>query len=245
MKKVIVLPAYNAEKTLEVTIRNIPDIKNYHLILVDDCSRDNTFNISQKLGIETYKTDRNRGYGGNQKLCYRKALEAGADIVIMLHPDWQYDPRVIPLMCSLIENGICDVVLGNRIRTRRESLRGGMPAYKYFSNRFLTIIENLITGQNLGEWHSGLRAYSKKVLQTINWEANSDDFVFDTQFLFQCVEAGFRIGDIPVPVKYFEEASSINFRRSIVYGSLTLLICLQYMLNKTSIVRFSIFNAKR
>jgi len=232
MKKIIVLPAYNAEKTLEITFRNIPNPENYEFILVDDCSTDRTIEVSNRLNIETYKTPKNLGYGGNQKICYKKALEKGADIIIMLHPDYQYDPRVVSVMCWLIECGICDVVLGNRVRTREEALSGGMPLYKYLSNRFLTIIENIITGQNLGEWHSGLRAYSAKVLRTINWENNSDDFVFDTQFLFQCVNAGFKIGDIPVPVKYFEEASSINFRRSLNYGFLTLFVGLIYLFHK-------------
>jgi glycosyltransferase involved in cell wall biosynthesis len=232
MKKVIVLPAYNAEKTLEITFKSIPNPENYEFILVDDCSTDRTVEISKKLGIETYKTPKNLGYGGNQKICYKKALEKGADIIIMLHPDYQYDPRVVPVMCWLIECGICDVVLGNRIRTRKEAISSGMPLYKYLSNRFLTIVENIITGQNLGEWHSGLRAYSSKVLKTINWEKNSNDFVFDTQFLFQCVNAGFKIGDVPVPVKYFDEASSINFKRSLKYGFLTLFVGLLYILNK-------------
>lgn len=241
MKKVIVLPAYNAEKTIELTIKNIPQVWNYHLIVVDDCSSDNTYNIAKKLGIEVYKTDKNRGYGANQKVCYQKALEKGADIVVMLHPDYQYDPRVIPFMCGLIEIGICDVVLGNRIRTRKEALEGGMPLYKYFANRFLTIIDNIITGQNLGEWHSGLRAYSRKVLERINWMANSDDFVFDTQFLFQCVNAGFRIGDVPVSVRYFKEASQIGFKRSIVYGVSSLIVSFMYLINKAGFFEFDIF----
>lgn len=241
MKNVIVMPAYNASKTLETTINSIPELKNYSLILVDDCSSDGTFELSKSLGIESYKTEKNLGYGGNQKLCYKKAMEKGAEIVIMLHPDYQYDPRVIPVMVKIIEDGICDVVLGNRIRTRQEALAGGMPVYKYISNRFLTVIENIVAGENLGEWHSGLRAYSSKVLKNINWEKNSDDFVFDTQFLFQCVNAGFRIGDIPVPVKYFEEASSINFSRSLKYGFSTLGIAAQYLLNMANLGRQEIF----
>jgi glycosyltransferase involved in cell wall biosynthesis len=244
-KKIIVLPAYNAEKTLEKTINSIPNRDEYELIVVDDCSKDNTYELSKKLGFETYKTDRNRGYGGNQKLCYKKALEKNADIVIMLHPDYQYDPRAVPLMSALIEDDICDVVLGNRIRSRMESLRGGMPLYKYISNRFLTIIENLFTGQNLGEWHSGLRAYSRKVLETINWSENSDDFIFDTQFLFQCVNAKFRIGDIPVPVKYFSEASSINFIKSMKYGFLTLCVVFLYIIDFFGIYKFKIFKLKK
>jgi len=235
MKKVIVLPAYNASKTLEKTINSIPDRNDYEIILVDDCSKDNTLEIAKKLGIETYKTPKNLGYGGNQKLCYTRALEKNPDIVVMLHPDYQYEPRAVGIMCKLIEYGICDVVLGNRIRTRKESLEGGMPFYKYISNRFLTVVENVIAGQNLGEWHSGLRAYSSRVLKTINWEKNSDDFVFDTQFLFQCVNEGFKIGDIPVPVKYFEEASSINFTRSLNYGFSTLYVGFLYILNKIGV----------
>jgi len=235
MKKVIVLPAYNAEKTLEKTIYSIPQREEYEIILVDDCSQDNTFELAKKLGIEAYKLPKNSGYGANQKLCYKKALEKNADIVVLLHPDYQYDPRVVPLMCKLIEYGICDVVLGNRIRTRKEALDGGMPLYKYISNRFLTIIENTITGQNLGEWHSGLRAYSSKVLKTINWQENSDDFAFDIQFLFQCVNAGFKIGDIPVPARYFEEASTINFKRSLKYGFFNLYTALLYILSKIGI----------
>lgn len=210
MKRVVVLPGYNVEKTLEMTVRSIPNIENYHLIFVDDGSTDNTYNVALNLGIETYRLEKNSGYGANQKVCYKKALDKGADIIIMLHPDYQYEPKVIPIMHSLIEEGICDVVLGNRIRTRKESIEGGMPVYKYISNRVLTIFENLVSGQNLGEWHSGLRAYSSRVLRTINWENNSDDFAFDSEFLFQCVNAGFKIGDIPVPVKYFKEASSID-----------------------------------
>ena len=238
------MPAYNAEKTLETTVNNIPGREKYDLILVDDCSTDDTLAIAKRLGLETYKTEKNLGYGGNQKLCYKKALEKGAEIVIMLHPDYQYEPKVIPLMAGIIEQGVCDVVLGNRIRTRREALEGGMPVYKYVSNRFLTAAENVIAGQNLGEWHSGLRAYSSRVLKTINWETNSDDFVFDTQFLFQCVNAGFRIGDIPVPVKYFEEASSINFSRSLKYGLSTLGVAGRYFLHSSGLLKSALFEAK-
>lgn len=244
MKRVIVLPAYNAEKTLEITVKSIPEVYKYDIILVDDCSTDNTFDLAKKLGLEVYKTDKNSGYGANQKICYQKALERGADIVVMLHPDYQYDPKVVPFMCGLIEIGICDVVLGNRIRTRKEALKGGMPLYKYVSNRFLTMIENVVSGQNLGEWHSGLRAYSRNVLETINWKANSDDFVFDTQFMFQCVNAGFRIGDIPVPVKYFDEASQIDFRRSVVYGFSSLFVAFQYLIKKVGFFESEIFRIK-
>jgi glycosyltransferase involved in cell wall biosynthesis len=163
----------------------------------------------------------NRGYGGNQKTCYREALARGADVVVMIHPDYQYDSRVIPHAVGFIELGICDVVLGSRIRSREEALRGGMPVWKYVSNRCLTAFENFMLGQNLGDFHSGFRVYRREVLETIPFEKNSDDFVFDTQFLVQAVHCGFRLGDIPVPVRYFREASSINFKRSLRYGLTT------------------------
>jgi glycosyltransferase involved in cell wall biosynthesis len=235
MKVIAVLPAYNAEKTLERTIADIPKGSVDEIILVDDRSKDGTVALSRKLGLTTIVHEKNLGYGGNQKTCYREALKRGADIVIMIHPDYQYDARLTPYMTGLIKTGVCDVVLGNRIRTRWEALDGGMPAYKYFFNRMLTIIENLATGQNLGEWHSGLRAYSRKVLETIPWELNSDDFVFDQQFLIQAAAAKFRLGDIPVAARYFPEASSINFRRSVVYGLSTLVLLGQFGMHKRGI----------
>ncbi|MFA5161260.1 MAG: glycosyltransferase family 2 protein [Elusimicrobiales bacterium] len=216
MKTVVVLPAYNAAKTLERTVKALPPVDE--IILVDDCSSDGTYELASGLGIQAFRHDKNRGYGANQKTCYAHALEAGADVVVMVHPDYQYDPRVVSIMTELIRLDICDIVLGNRIRSRDEALKGGMPLYKYIANRCLTIVENLATGQNLGEWHSGLRAYSRKALEAADWRGNSDDFVFDAQMLLKAVGAGLRIGDIPVPAKYFAEASSINFRRSVKYG---------------------------
>lgn len=219
---VAVMPAYNAAATLRQTVQDIPQGSVDELILVDDCSRDNTVEIARDLGLTVITHEKNLGYGGNQKTCYRRALEAGADIVVMIHPDYQYDSRVTPVAVEIIRLGICDVVLGSRIRTRQEALSGGMPLYKYLGNRMLTILENISLGQNLGEWHSGFRAYRREVLETIPFERNSNDFVFDSQFLVQAVHFGFKLGDVPVPVRYFEEASSIGFRRSVRYGLTTL-----------------------
>ncbi len=244
-KVIAVLPAYNAVKTLEKTIADIPPGAVSEIILVDDCSKDKTVELSRKLGLTTILHENNLGYGGNQKTCYREALKRGADIVIMIHPDYQYDARLTPILTSLISTGTCDVVLGNRIRTRREALAGGMPAYKYVFNRMLTILENIITGQNMGEWHSGLRAYSREVLETIRWEDNSDDFVFDQQFLLQSASCRFRLGDVPVAARYFPEASSINFRRSMVYGLSTLWLLVQYILHRSRLVRFKFLTPKR
>ena len=251
MKLSIIIPVYNEEKTLLKLLKkveevNLPSFKGKiiekEIILVDDCSKDRTVEVTRNLGLKVIVHEKNTGYGGNQKTCYTEALKNDADIIIMLHPDYQYDARVIPSLVSFIKDGICDVMLGNRIRTRKEAISGGMPLYKYFANRFLTIFENLILGQNLGEWHSGLRAYSKKVLQTIPWRNNSDDFVFDQQFLIQCAYFGFRIGDIPVPAKYFEEASSINFIRSIKYGIETLLTIAKLFLHKFGLTKCSLFS---
>ncbi len=243
-KIVAVLPAYNAEKTLERTLKDIPAGSVDEIILVDDCSKDGTVALARKLGLTVVVHENNKGYGGNQKTCYAEALKRGADIVIMIHPDYQYDARLAPILAGLIERDVCDVVLGNRIRTRREALEGGMPLYKYFFNRMLTIIENFATGQNLGEWHSGLRAYSAKVLNTIPWEKNSDDFVFDQQFLIQAAACRFRLGDVPVAARYFEEASSINFRRSVVYGLSTLWLLAQFFLHQSRVVRLELLTAK-
>ncbi len=231
------MPAYNAEKTLEKTIKDIPKGTVDEIVLVDDCSKDGTVALAKKLGLTVIVHERNLGYGGNQKTCYREALKRGAEIVVMIHPDYQYDARLTPIITGLISNNICDVVLGNRIRTRWEALDGGMPVYKYFANRFLTILENSITGQNLGEWHSGLRAYSRKVLETVPWELNSDDFVFDQQFLIQAAACHFKIGDVPVAARYFAEASSINFRRSMIYGLSTLGVLAQFQLHRMGIFR--------
>ena len=245
MKIVAVLPAYNAEKTLEKTIRDIPTGSVSEIILVDDGSKDGTVELSRKLGLITIVHDRNRGYGGNQKTCYGEALKRGADIVVMIHPDYQYDARLTPIMTGLISAGICDVVLGNRIRTRWEALKGGMPFYKYVFNRMLTAFENSATGQNLGEWHSGLRAYSREVLETIPWELNSDDFVFDQQFLIQAAACRFRLGDVPVAARYFPEASSINFRRSVVYGLSTLVLLARFLLHRLGLLRCALLIPKQ
>lgn len=245
LKKIVVFPAYNAEKTLEKTVHDIPPGTFDEMILVDDCSLDRTYEIAVKLGINAFRHEKNKGYGANQKTCYKIALEHGADIVVMIHPDYQYDPRMTTILVEIIEKNICDVVLGNRIRTRSEALNGGMPFYKYISNRFLTIVENFVTGQNMGEWHSGLRAYSRRVLETVRWKLNSDDFVFDAQFLAECAFLGFRIGDIPVPAKYFKEASSIHFARGIVYGLSSLSLMGEFIINKTGLVKTARFSAKQ
>lgn len=228
-KVVVVLPAYNAQQTLERTIRDIPPGVVDELILVDDCSQDQTVSLAESLGLIVFRHPQNLGYGGNQKTCYREALARGADIVVMLHPDYQYDPKLIKHFVSFISEGYFDVMLGSRIRTRREALAGGMPQYKYVANRVLTLIENLVTGHNLSEWHTGMRAFSRQVLESIPYQTNSDDFVFDTQMLFQVVEARFKIGEIPVPVRYFPEASSINWFRSIQYGLATLRVAAGYL----------------
>lgn len=238
------MPAYNAERTLVRTVTDIPHGSVDQIILVDDCSRDNTVSLATSLGLDVVRHERNTGYGGNQKTCYRLALDAGADIVVMIHPDYQYDSRLVPYLTGLIRDNVCDVVCGNRVRTRREALDGGMPTYKYISNRFLTVIENALMGQNLGEWHSGLRAYSRTVLETIPWERNSDDFVFDCQFLVQAAAFGFRLGDIPVPARYFEEASSINFRRSVRYGLESLCTIGQYYLHHVGLWRSQLFERR-
>ena len=231
-KIIAVLPAYNAEKTLAATIADFPVGCVDEILLVDDGSKDNTVAIAREMGLTVIVHEKNTGYGGNQKTCYKYCLEHGADVVVMIHPDYQYDARVIPHAVGMIELGICDVILGNRVRSRAEALKCGMPWWKYISNRGLTAFENFFLGQNLGEFHSGFRVYRRNVLETIPFERNSDDFVFDTQFLVQAVHFGFRLGDIPVPVRYFDEASQINFRRSTKYGLQTLTTVGRYWLNK-------------
>lgn len=221
-RTIVVMPAYNAEATLERTVNDLPKDYVDEVIVVDDQSKDGTVAEAERLGLTVFRHEKNLGYGGNQKTCYTQALARGADYVVMIHPDYQYDARIIPAAINILELGICDVVLGNRIRTRREALQGGMPKAKYFANRGLTILENLLSGQNLGEWHSGLRAYNRRVLETVPFQRNSDDFVFDSQFLVQCVHLGFKLGDVPVPVRYFDEASSISLWRSTTYALQTL-----------------------
>jgi glycosyltransferase involved in cell wall biosynthesis len=240
-KIIAVMPAYNAESTLAATLADVPVGSVDEVILVDDGSKDRTVQVAREMGLTVIEHPENRGYGGNQKTCYKHALERGADIVVMIHPDYQYDSRVIPHAVGIIELGICDVVLGSRIRSRQEALDGGMPKYKYISNRFLTAFENFTLGQNLGDFHSGFRVYRREVLERVPFERNSDDFVFDTQFLVQAVACGFRLGDIPVPVRYFPEASSINFKRSLKYGFNTLAVVGTYWMHKLGIRRSSLF----
>ncbi len=244
-KIIVVMPAYNAANTLERCHADIPREFVDEILVVDDCSRDDTCTVARRLPVTLIEHEHNVGYGGNQKTCYRWALEHGADYVIMIHADYQYDARAIPIAVGLLRLGICDVILGNRIRTRREALAGGMPWVKYLANRGLTVLENLLSGQNLGEWHSGFRAYTRKVLETVPFGDNSDDFVFDSQFLVQCVHFGFKLGDIPVPVRYFDEASSIDLRRSAVYAILTLRTFLQWHLHRVGIRHDALFELAR
>lgn len=240
-KVVIVMPAYNAASTLEKTVGDIPEGIVDEIILVDDASKDNTVEIARKLGLRTFTHSENKGYGGNQKTCYTEVLKTDADIIVMVHPDYQYDSRLIAYMIKPLEEGLYDVMLGSRIRTREEVLAGGMPFYKYISNRFLTIVENIILGQNLSEYHTGFRAYTRQVVETIPWNLNSDDFVFDTEFLIESVAFGFKIGETHVPARYFKEASSINFRRSVVYGISTLWTLVKFILHKWKITKYKIF----
>ncbi len=241
-KIVVVLPAYNAAKTLEQTYNEIPfDIVD-DVVLVDDASKDDTAEVGRKLGIKhVIKHDNNKGYGGNQKTCYRKALEIGADIVIMLHPDYQYTPKLIPSISWIIANGLYPVVLASRI-LGKGALKGGMPVYKYIANRILTLVQNWLVGQKLSEYHTGYRAFSAEVLRNLNLEANSDDFVFDNQMLSQIIFKGYEIGEVTCPTKYFEEASSINFRRSSIYGIGVLVTSLKHRLQKMGLAKFDIYN---
>lgn len=216
-KVIVVLPAYNAEKTLEKTIREVPPGLVDEFLLVDDASQDGTASEAERLGVPCIVHPHNRGYGGNQKTCYTEALRRGADIVVMLHPDYQYSPRLVGAMTWLVGSGEFDVVLGSRI-LGTGALKGGMPLYKYVSNRVLTAVENILLGVKLSEYHTGYRAFSRRVLETLPLNEASDDFVFDNQMLAQAVAFDFRIGEISCPTKYFPEASSINFRRSVVYG---------------------------
>jgi len=242
-KVVVVLPAYNAAKTLEATYNEIPHDIVDEIILVDDASVDNTIEIAKKLDINTYVHLDNKGYGGNQKTCYREALKKGADVVVMLHPDYQYTPKLLTALASMVAVGEFDIVLASRI-IGKGALKGGMPLYKYLSNRFLTLIENLLINQKLSEYHTGYRAFSREVLEKLPIEENSDDFVFDNEILVQAVYFGFRIGEISCPTKYFEEASSINFRRSVVYGIGVLVTALKYFFQKIGLGNFPIFNEK-
>ncbi|MEM7572837.1 MAG: glycosyltransferase family 2 protein [Bacteroidota bacterium] len=241
-KVVVVLPAYNAALTLEKTYREIPFDLVDEVILCDDASKDKTSELARSLGIEhVIVHENNRGYGANQKSLYRKALEVGADIVIMLHPDYQYTPKLIPSMVNIIGEGLYPVVLGSRI-LGRGALAGGMPLYKYIANRFLTATQNFLVNYKLSEYHTGYRSFSREVLEGINFEANDDDFVFDNEMLSQIIYAGFHIGEVTCPTKYFEEASSINFKRSMKYGLGVLRVSLVHRLNKWGIVKSKLYN---
>lgn len=217
-KVVAVMPAYNAAQTLEKTLKDIPPGTVDEIILVDDNSSDETVKLAKKLKLKVIRHPQNRGYGGNQKTCYTQALSDGADVVVMIHPDYQYDSSLTDEMVEPILEGRVDIMLGSRIRTRAEAIAGGMPLYKYMGNRFLTLIENIVLGQNLSEYHTGFRAFNKKILKKVPFHRYSDDFVFDQQILFGAIARGAKIGEIAVPVRYFKEASSINFFRSCVYG---------------------------
>jgi glycosyltransferase involved in cell wall biosynthesis len=238
----VVLPAFNAEKTLEATVRELPGLVDIR-ILVDDHSSDRTVEIAEKLGLRVFAHDNNYGYGRNQQTCYREALAAGADVVIMVHPDYQYTPLLVTAMASMVAFGVYDVVLGSRI-IGGQALRGGMPLYKYVANRFLTAFENIFLGIKLSEYHTGYRAFSRRVLTTLPLLENSDDFVFDNQMLAQCAHFGFSIGEVSCPTKYFEEASSINFRRSVKYGLGVVATTLQFAIQKSGLMRFRIFSGK-
>lgn len=240
-KIIIVLPAYNAGKTLEDTYREIPfDIVD-DVIVVDDASIDNTLEVAHRIGINhVIRHEMNKGYGANQKTCYDKALALGADIVIMLHPDYQYTPKLIPSMAYMIANDLFPVVLGSRI-LGKGAIKGGMPKYKYFFNRFLTLTQNILINEKISEYHTGYRAFSRNVLESINYHANSDDFVFDNQMLSQILYAGFEIGEVSCPTKYFTEASSINFRRSTIYGMGVLKTSFKHFLQRLGIAHFRIY----
>ncbi len=245
-KVVVVMPAYNAARTLRQTYEEVRDQQVVdHIILVDDRSRDETVEIARQLeGVQVHVHDQNKGYGGNQKTCYRLALEAGADIVVMIHPDYQYTPKLLPAMVSIIANGLHPCVLGSRI-LGGYSLKGGMPAWKYFSNRWLTLAENLLLGAKLSEYHTGYRAFSREILQKLDLAGNSDDFVFDNQMLAQVLWHGFTIAEVSCPTKYFADASSINFRRSIRYGFGCLGTGLRFRLAKWGFLSCRLFPGPR
>lgn len=240
---VVVIPAYYAEQTLPYVLRDLPPHTSEEVIVVDDCSADDTAGVAKQFGVSVIRHDIRRGYGGAQKTGYQAALENGADVVVMVHGDYQYDPRLVSIAGALISLGVCDVVLGNRVRTRREALAGGMPLLKYLANRSLSLTENVLCGQNLGEWHSGFRAFSARVLETIPWKHNSDGFVCDSQMLVQCVHFGFRIGDIPMPVRYFDEAGQIAFGEAAKYSLGTLAVIGQWYLHRWKIKCSPLFQA--
>ena len=240
---VVVMPAYRAGRTLEATVRDLPRAIVDDIVLVDDASDDDTVAIARALGLAVLLHPHNRGYGANQKTCYREALDRGADVVVMVHPDYQYSPRLMPAMASMIASGHFDCVLGSRI-LGVGARRGGMPLWKYVANRTLTWAENMLLGYKLAEYHTGYRAFSRKLLETLPLEENSDDFVFDNQMLAQILFQGFRIGEISCPAAYFEEASSIDFKRSTKYGLGVLGVSVQHFLQRMGIARFAIFDAR-
>lgn len=240
-KVVVVLPAYNAARTLEMTYNEIPFDVVDEVILCDDASEDNTVKIGAQLGIQhIIKHEKNKGYGGNQKSLYHKSLEIGADIIVMLHPDYQYTPRLIPSMVNIIGENLYPVVLGSRI-LGKGALKGGMPLYKYMANRLLTFVQNILVNYKLSEYHTGYRAFSREVLETINFEKNSDDFVFDNEVLSQIIYAKFDVGEITCPTKYFEAASSINLKRSIKYGLGVLRVSWIHFMNRLGILRSELY----
>jgi glycosyltransferase involved in cell wall biosynthesis len=237
----VVMPAYNAEKTLERTVRDLSSVVDIK-ILVDDSSKDRTALLSRNLGVQTFVHDANYGYGRNQQTCYREALAAGADIVVMVHPDYQYTPSLVPAMAGMVASGVYDMVLGSRI-LGAGALKGGMPFYKYVANRLLTAFQNLFLGVKLSEYHTGFRAFSRQLLETLPLLENSDDFVFDNQMIAQAVMFGFRIGEISCPTKYFKEASSINFKRSVKYGFGVLATTFRFVAHKAGIIHSPAFGA--
>ena len=240
-KIIVVMPAYNAEKTLKKTYDEIPKEIVDDVLLTDDCSTDRTVEIARGMGLEVYEHEKNKGYGANQKTCYARALSKGADIIIMLHPDYQYPPKLITAMAGLVSSGMFDVVLGSRI-LGGAAIKGGMPLYKYFCNRVLTFIENVLIGQKLSEYHTGFRAFSKEALESIPLLENSDDFLFDNQMLVQAIFFGFRVGEITAPSQYTKESSSIGFRRSLIYGVGVITTAMKFALQKLKIARFPIFD---
>lgn len=240
----VVMPAFRAAKTVEDTFNGLPHEIVDKVLLVDDASSDKTAEIAKNLGIDVLIHETNRGYGANQKTCYQAALKDGADIIVMVHPDYQYDPRLVTAMAAMIESELYDIVIGSRI-TGGGALKGGMPIWKYIGNRGLTAFQNMLLGAKLSEFHTGYRAYSLKVLQKLNWQNNSDDFVFDNQFLAQGIIAGFRVGEISVPTKYFEEASSINFKQSVQYGLGVLVTSIIGFLKRMGLYHSSLFSQSK
>ncbi|WP_130733485.1 glycosyltransferase family 2 protein [Flavobacterium sp. J27] len=240
-KIIVILPAYNAAKTLQKTYEEIPFEIVDEVILTDDFSNDDTIQVAKKIGIQyIIQHNKNKGYGANQKTCYKKAIELNADIILMLHPDYQYTPKLIPAMVTLVANDLYDVVLGSRILSKG-ALKGGMPFYKYVSNRILTLIQNILMNQKLSEYHTGFRCFNAKILNKIDFSSNSDDFVFDNEILAQCCFINARIGEISCPAKYFEDASSIDFKRSVTYGLGVLRVSFSYFFQKTSLIKFRLF----